>query len=179
MSGHSHWATIKGQKATADIKKGKIFSYIGRQITMAVKEGQSGDPSDNPRLRLALGKAREANMPKDNVKRAIDKGLGKSASGSVLQEVVIEGYGPGGVAIIITATTDNPNRTKSEIRQIIDRRGGSTGEPGSVAYVFASGAPSYTVPFSGSDAQKIQELIDALEGHEDIETVKHNAVFAS
>ena len=177
MSGHSHWATIKGQKATADIKKGKIFSYVGRQITLAVKEGKSGDPNDNPHLRLALEKAREANMPKDNVQRAIDKGLGKSASGAALQEVVIESYGLGGVAIMVTATTDNPNRTKSEICQIIDRHGGSTGEPGSVAYVFVSGTPSYTVPFSGSDAQKIQELIETLEGHEDIETVKHNAIF--
>lgn len=177
MSGHSHWATIKGQKAVADARKGKIFSYIGRQITLAVKEGKSGDPNDNPHLRLALEKAHEANMPKDNVKRAIDKGLGKSASGATLQEIIIEGYGLGGVAIMVTATTDNPNRTKSEIRQIIDRRGGSTGEPGSVAYVFTSGAPSYTVPFSGTEAQKIQELIDALEEHEDVETVKHNAQF--
>lgn len=179
MSGHSHWATIKGQKATADIKKGKIFSYVSRQITMAVKDGKSGDPNDNPHLRLALEKAREANMPKDNVQRAIEKGLGKSASGAALQEVVIEGYGLGGVAIMVSATTDNPNRTKSEIRQIIDRRGGSTGEPGSVAYIFADGAASYTIPFSGSEAQKVQELIEALEEHEDIEIVKHNAIFAS
>lgn len=178
MSGHSHWATIKGQKAVADAKKGKIFSYISKQITLAVKEGKSGDPNDNPHLRLSLEKAHEANMPKDNVRRAVDKGLGKSASGSVLQEVVIEGYGPGGVAVIITAATDNPNRTKSEICQIIGRRGGSTGEPGSVAYIFISGAPSYTVPFSGSETQKIQELIEALEEHEDVEIVKHNAVFS-
>lgn len=177
MSGHSHWATIKGQKAVADAKKGKAFSLVSRQITLAVKEGKSGDPNDNPHLRLALEKAHEANMPKDNVKRAIDKGLGKSASGAVLQEVVIEGYGLGGVAIMVTATTDNPNRTKSEIRQIIDRRGGSIGEPGSVAYIFVGGTPSYTIPFPGFDAQKIQELINALEEHEDIETVKHNAVF--
>lgn len=178
MSGHSHWATIKGQKAAADIKKGKIFSYISRQITLAVKEGKSDNPGDNPHLRLALEKAHEANMPKANVKKAIDKGLGKSASGAALQEVTIEGYGPGGIAVMATVNTDNPNRAKSDIRRIIDRHGGSTGEPGSVAYIFAGGPPSYTISLLGSAAQKIQDLVNVLEEYEDIEVVKHNAVFS-
>ncbi len=174
MSGHSKWSKIKHQKGVADVKKGKIFSRLSKLITIAVREGKSGNTEENPRLRMILEKAREANLPKENVTRAIDRGLGKGSEGS-LAEVVIEGYGPGGVAIMVKAMTDNQNRVRSEIRQIIERRGGSTGEPGSVGYIFAVGAPSYTVPASGAAAAIIKNLLTELEDHDDVEVVLHNA----
>lgn len=178
MSGHSKWSKIKHQKAVTDVKKGRVFSQLGRQITISVKEGGSGDPADNPRLRLALEKAREANMPKDNVKRAIDRGLGASSSGSALSEITIEGYAPGGVAIMAAAITDNQNRTKSEIRQIFDRHGGSLGEPGSVAYIFASGRPSYMITLPPEAKTRVIRMIELLDDHEDVESVRHNANLA-
>lgn len=177
MSGHSKWSKIKHQKAATDVKKGKVFSLLSRQITLAVREGKSGDPGDNPRLRMVMDKAREANLPKENVQRAIERGLGKGTSGT-FSEVVVEGYGPSGVAIMVTALTDNQNRTKSELRQILERHGGSTGEPGSVAYVFAgtaTGEASYTMPVTGGDAVVVQRLLDALDEHDDVQQVRHNA----
>lgn len=174
MSGHSKWSKIKHQKGAADVKKGRIFSQLSKLITIAVREGKSGNPDENPRLRMILEKARESNLPKDNVRRAIDRGLGKGSEGS-LSDVTVEGYGPGGVAIMVNALTDNQNRTKSEIRQIFDRRGGSTGEPGSVAYIFAAGAPSYTLPVAGPAAETVKNLLEELEDHDDVESVLHNA----
>ena len=125
---------------------------------------------------MILEKSREANLPKENVQRAIARGLGKGSEGSLAQ-VTIEGYGPGGVAIMVGAMTDNQNRIRSEIRQIFDRRGGSIGEPGSVGYIFSAGIPSYTIPVSGSEVETIKNLLDELEDHDDVEQVKHNAVF--
>ena len=176
MSGHSKWSKIKNQKATTDIKKGKAFSLLARSITQAVREGKSGNPDDNPRLRTILEKARELNLPKENVQRAINRGLGKGSSG-VMTEVVIEGYGPAGVGIMALAITDNPNRTKAEIMSIFDTHEGSTGEPGSVAYIFVgdNGVPSYTIPVSTEDASKIRSLLDVLDEQEDVQDVKHNA----
>lgn len=174
MSGHSKWSKIKHQKGVSDVRKGRVFSGLSKQITLAVREGKSGDSNDNPRLRMILQRSREANLPKDNVKRAIDRGMGKGAEGS-LGEVVVEGYGPGGVAVMVVALTDNQNRTKSELMSLFERHGGSTGEPGSVAYVFSAGEPSYIIPVEGGQAQIIQNLIDALEEHDDVETVRHNA----
>ena len=178
MSGHSKWSKIKHQKGVEDVKKGKTFSLLARQITQAVREGKGGNPNDNPKLRMILEKAREANLPKDNVQRAIDRGLGKGLAGA-LSDIVVEGYGPGGVAVIVTAITDNQNRTKSEIKTIFDRHGGSTGEPGSVAYIFSgdNGAPSYQIPISGGDAETINRLLESLDEHDDVEMVKHNATF--
>lgn len=174
MSGHSKWSKIKHQKGVADVKKGKVFSQLSKLITIAVREGKSGNPDENPRLRMILEKAREANLPKENVRRAIDRGLGKGSEGSLAQ-VTIEGYGPGGVAIMVAASTDNQNRARSEIRQIFDRRGGSTGEPGSVGYIFSGGNPTYTIPVSGPDAVTVKNLLDELEDHDDVEVVLHNA----
>ena len=174
MSGHSKWSKIKHQKGVADVKKGRIFSQLSKLITIAVREGKSGNQDENPRLRMILEKAREANLPKENVRRAIDRGLGKGSEGSLAQ-VTIEGYGPGGVAIMAKAMTDNQNRTRSEIRQILERRGGSTGEPGSVGYIFSAGSPSYTIPVSGPDAVTVKNLLDELENHDDVEVVLHNA----
>lgn len=176
MSGHSKWSKVKHQKAVTDVRKGKVFSLLARQITLAAREGKSGDPNDNPKLRMILERAREANLPKDNVTRAIDRGLGKGTGGA-LTEVVVEGYGPGGVAVIVAAMTDNQNRTKSELKTIFERHGGSTGEPGSVAYVFSGpkGAASYRIPVGSEGALTIQKLLEALEEQEDVETIRHNA----
>lgn len=176
MSGHSKWAKIKHQKGVADVKKGKIFSQLAHQITLAVRQGGSGNPDDNPHLRVVLEKAKEANLPKDNVSRAIDRGLGKG-SGGALVDFTVEGYGPGGVAVMATGTTDNPNRSKSGIRSIFDRHGGNIGEPGSVAYIFSGGQATFTIPLSGDDASRVRQLVDALEDDDDIEEVRHNAAF--
>jgi YebC/PmpR family DNA-binding regulatory protein len=129
MSGHSKWNNIKNKKAATDAKKGKVFGYIGRQIRVAVKEGGSGDPNTNPSLRMALEKAREANMPRANVDRAIERGLGKSKGGNVIEEVVYEGYGAGGVGFLVSSVTDNRNRTGAEVRGLFERYGGSLGGP--------------------------------------------------
>lgn len=179
MSGHSKWSKIKHQKAVSDVRKGKVFSQFARQITLAVREGKSGDYNENPRLRMVLEKAREANLPKENVQRAIDRGLGKG-SGGVLYDVVVEGYGPSGVAVMVTAITDNQNRAKSELKAIFERHGGSTGEPGSVSYVFSqqNGEASYSIPVSGADADKVQRLLHALDDHEDVQELRHNAQFS-
>ncbi len=176
MSGHSKWSKIKNQKATTDIKKGKAFSSLARSITQAVREGKSGNPDDNPRLRTILEKARELNLPKENVQRSINRGFGKGSSG-VMTEVVIEGYGPAGVGIMASAITDNPNRTKAELMSIFDAHEGSTGEPGSVSYIFVGneGTPSYTIPVPAEDGAKIRSLLDALDEQEDVQDVKHNA----
>src|SRR5258708_4999735 len=113
MSGHSKWSTIKRQKGAADAKRGQVFTKLGMGITIAVREGGGGDPASNFKLRLVMDQARAANMPKENIQRAIDRGLGKSGAGQ-LESVVYEGYGPGKVALIIEAATDNKNRTTGE-----------------------------------------------------------------
>ncbi len=135
MSGHSKWASIKHKKAVVDSRKGKLFTKLARAVTVAAKEG-GGDPDANARLALAVQKARDASMPKDNIERAIAKGNGEGADGAALEEVVYEGYGPGGVALLVEAVTDNRNRTGAEIRHLLSRHGSNLGEPGSVAYLF-------------------------------------------
>lgn len=135
MAGHSKWANIKHRKAAQDAKKGKVFTKIAKELTVAAKIGQSGDPETNPRLRLALDKARAANMPRDNVERAIKKGLGEGNEANY-EDVTYEGYGPGGVAILVQALTDNKNRTVAEVRSTFTKRGGSMGEAGCVAWMF-------------------------------------------
>ncbi|MDY6820904.1 MAG: YebC/PmpR family DNA-binding transcriptional regulator [Deferribacterota bacterium] len=134
MSGHSKWANIKYKKAVQDAKKGKVFTKIAREITVAVKHG-GDDPSANPRLRLALDKAKSVNMPKDNVDRAIKRGSGPSNDINY-EDVIYEGYGPGGVALLISTLTDNKNRTVADIRKILSKKGGSLGESGCVAWQF-------------------------------------------
>ncbi len=135
MAGHSKWAGIKHKKAIVDARRGKLFTKLARAITVAAKEG-GGDPDGNPALALAMQKAKDASMPKDNIERAIAKGTGEGADADALETVVYEGYGPGGVAIMIEALTDNRNRTGSEVRHIFGKHGGNLGEPGSVAYLF-------------------------------------------
>lgn len=134
MAGHSKWAQIRHKKAQVDARKGKIFTKLVREISVAARIG-GGDPDKNPRLRVAIEKAREVNMPMDNIKRAIMKGTGE-LSGTSYEEVIYEGYGPGGVAILIEALTDNKNRTVSELRHIFSKHGGSLGESGCVSWIF-------------------------------------------
>jgi len=133
MAGHSKWANIKHRKARQDASRGKVWTKVIREITVAAKDGP--DPNDNPRLRLALEKANSANMPKDTIKRAIEKGSGTGETGS-LEEIIFEGYGPGGVAILVETMTDNRNRTVSDVRHAFSKFGGNLGTDGSVAYLF-------------------------------------------
>ena len=135
MAGHSKWAGIKHKKAIVDARRGKLFTKLARAITVAAKEG-GGDIEGNPALALAVQKARDASMPKDNIERAIAKGTGEGADAEALEAVTYEGYGPGGVAILVEATTDNRNRTGSEVRHAFTKQNGNLGEPGSVAYLF-------------------------------------------
>jgi len=134
MSGHSKWATIKHKKGALDAKRGKAFTRLIKEITIAAKAG--GDPDGNPRLRTAVAAAKAENMPADNIKRAIQRGTGE-LPGAIYEEITFEGYGPGGVAIIVETTTDNRNRTVSEIRHAFSKNGGNLGEPNSVRFMFA------------------------------------------
>ncbi|MFC2061239.1 YebC/PmpR family DNA-binding transcriptional regulator [Elusimicrobiota bacterium] len=134
MSGHSKWSSIKHKKGKEDQKRGKIFSRLVREITVAAKNG-GGDPSMNSRLRLAVDKANEANMPKDNIEKAIKRGTGEMPGVSYI-EAVYEGYGPGGIAVMVQTTTDNRNRTASEMRNIFSDHGGNMGENGCVSWMF-------------------------------------------
>jgi YebC/PmpR family DNA-binding regulatory protein len=135
MSGHSKWASIKHKKAVVDARRGQHFTKLARAITVAAREG-GGDPDGNPGLALAVQKARDASMPKDNIERAIAKGTGEGVDAEQLETVLYEGYGPGGVALLIQAVTDNRNRTGADVRHLLTKNGGSLGEPGSVSYLF-------------------------------------------
>ncbi len=135
MSGHSKWSTIKHKKAAKDAKRGKAFTKLIREITVATRMGSSGDPNFNPRLRTAILAAKAASMPNDNIDRAIKKGLGESG-GAVFEDVMYEGYGPGGVAIMVRCLTDNRNRTVADVRGIFTRGNGSLGEAGCVGWMF-------------------------------------------
>ncbi|HMZ56666.1 MAG TPA: YebC/PmpR family DNA-binding transcriptional regulator, partial [Nitrospira sp.] len=133
MGGHSHWATIKRHKSAVDAKRGKIFTRIIRELTIAARSG--GDPDGNPRLRLAIAKAKEANMPGDTMKKAIQRGTGE-LPGVTYEEFTLEGYGPGGTAVLLEITSDNRNRTVAEIRSLLTKNGGNMAEAGAVAWQF-------------------------------------------
>jgi YebC/PmpR family DNA-binding regulatory protein len=164
MAGHSKWANIKHRKAAQDAKKGKAFTKVAKEIAVAVKEG-GADPVMNSRLRLALDKAKECNLPKDNVDRAIKKGTGEGNENSY-EEITYEGYGPGGVAILIKALTDNRNRTVAEVRSTMNKKGGNMGEAGCVAWIFESKG-IIEIPRDKADEETLLEL--ALElGAEDV-----------
>ena len=135
MSGHSKWHSIKHKKAVVDARRGQLFTKLARAVTVAAREG-GGDPDGNPALALAIQKAREASMPKDNIERAIAKGTGEGVDADNIETVLYEGYGPGGVALLIEALTDNRNRTGAEVRHAFNKHGGNLGEPGSVSYLF-------------------------------------------
>lgn len=165
MSGHSKWSTIKRQKATTDQAKGKLFSKLAKAISLAVKAGGGGDPDLNPKLRVAIETARAANMPKVNIERAITKGTGEGAD---IEEVAYEGYGPGSVAVIVEAATDNRNRTGQEIKNIFEKRGGKLAGPGAVSFNFAPKGLIVIEYQQGKDKElQMLSLIDL--GAEDIE----------
>ena len=164
MSGHSKWSNIKHRKGKEDARRGKVFSKVVKEITVAARLG-GGDPEANPRLRLAMDKARAANMPKDNVDRAIKKGTGEGGS-VVYEEVAYEGYGPGGVAVLVKVLTDNRNRTVAEIRHAFGKNQGNLGENGCVGWMFANKG-YMAVDIDLVDEERILEL--ALEaGAEDV-----------
>ena len=165
MAGHSKWANIKHKKAATDKKRGKIWTKLIREVTVAARHG-GGDPASNPRLRLAIDKSTAANMPKDTIKRAIERGAGGADSDNY-DEIRYEGYGPGGVAVIVDCMTDNRNRTASDVRHAFSKHGGNLGTDGSVAYLFnKQGVISYA---PGVDEEAIMEA--ALEaGAEDVVT---------
>ena len=156
MSGHSHWATIRRKKGAQDAKRGKIFTSLAREITVAARDG-GGDPSTNLRLQYAIDRARANNMPKDNIERSIKRGTGELREGNALEEITYEGYGPHGVAMLISCVTDNRNRTVSDIRHILTRSGGSMGDGGSVAWQFTRTA-YFSFPAEGCDPDEIFEL---------------------
>ena len=165
MSGHSKWSTIKRQKGVADDKRGQLFTKLGREITVASRQG-SADPAVNSRLRLAIERARDSNMPKDNIERAVKRGSGADEGGAALQEIIYEGYGPGGVAILVEALTDNRNRTVSDIRSAFSKAGGSLGEAGSVAWQFE---PRGLIVLDTADADPEELALRAMDsGAEDV-----------
>jgi YebC/PmpR family DNA-binding regulatory protein len=165
MSGHSKWATIKHKKAATDAKRGKIFTTIIKEITIAAREG-GGDPESNPRLRQAIANAKSANMPSDNITRAIKKGTGE-LPGVNYEETIYEGYGPAGVAIMMACLTDNKKRTVANIRHLITKYGGNLGENGSVSWMFDKKG-QITLKANGNNEEKVFE--DALKvGAEDFE----------
>ena len=164
MSGHSKWSTIKHKKGAADAKRGKIFSKIIKEVTVAARIG-GGDPASNARLRAVILKAKEANMPADNIKRAIQKGTGE-LPGVNYEEIVYEGYGPGGVAVLVEVLTDNKNRTVSEVRYIFSKNHGNLGETGCVSWMFQTRC-LIVVEKEGVDEDRLLET--ALEaGAEDV-----------
>lgn len=166
MSGHSKWSTIKRKKAAQDAKKGKAFTKLIKEITIAARDG-GGDPEANPRLRLAIDNAKAANMPADNIDRAIKKATGE-LEGVEYHEINYEGYGPGGVAILVESVTDNKNRTVAEVRHIFSKYGGSMGESGSVAWMFDRKGV-ITLPKQGKTEDEILEII-LDEGAEDLQS---------
>jgi len=165
MAGHSKWANIQHRKKAQDAKRGKIFTRLVREITVAAREG-GGDPESNPRLRLAWDKANAANVPKENIERAIKKATGE-LEGVAYEEITYEGYAPGGVAVMVETVTDNRNRTVAAVRHAFSKHGGNLGTDGSVAYLFEKKGVIVFAPGTGED--KVMEA--ALEaGAEDIET---------
>jgi YebC/PmpR family DNA-binding regulatory protein len=166
MSGHSKWSTIKHKKGAADAKRGKIFTRILKEVSVAARLG-GGDPAGNPRLRAAIAEAKANNMPKDNIDRAIKKGTGE-LEGSAYEEITYEGYAPGGVAIIVEALTDNSNRTTPEIRHAFEKHGGNLGTPGSVRFQFERKG-YFAIERSAVSEDKLMEI--ALEaGADDLRT---------
>src|ERR1700751_3883934 len=150
MSGHSKWATIKHKKAATDAKRGKAFTRLIKEITIAARNG--GDPDGNPRLRTAITAAKAVSMPSDNIKKAIMRGTGELEGGQI-EEIMFEGYGPGGAAVLVNVATDNRNRTVSEIRHLFWKNGGNMGKQGSVAWMFE---------------RKSQIIVDAEQANEDV-----------
>lgn len=185
MSGHSKWSTIKRQKATTDAKRGQVFTKIASAITIATREGGGTDPASNFKLRLAIDQARAANMPKDNIERAIDRGLGRSG-GVQFESVIYEGYAPGKVALIIEAATDNKNRTTPEVRGVLEKNGGILASLGAVSWMFEDSGLiivqkdgksfdeifELAVEASAEDVEDTRDLVEVFTKPNDIDRVK-------
>jgi YebC/PmpR family DNA-binding regulatory protein len=168
MSGHSKWSTIKRKKGAEDARRGKIFTRLARDITIAARSG--GDPAANPTLRTAIDKAREANMPKDNIERALKKGTGELEGGE-LEEIVYEAYGPHGIPILIKCLTDNRNRTLAEVRRVFNRQGGNMAEAGAVNWMFVTKG-YITIERTDQDPDEVFMIaVDA--GADDVEISEH------
>lgn len=177
MSGHSKWNNIKNRKAAVDSRRGKEFSQISKLIRIAVKQGKSGELAANPSLKVPLEKARAANMPREKIQRAIDAGLGRR-NGVAIQEMLYEGFGAGGVGVMVSAMTDNPQRTSAEMKFIFSRHGGSLGGPGTANYLFqrAADGSSYepTMPMPVEDEAviaQLEDMIEAFRANDDVEDV--------
>lgn len=168
MSGHSHWATIKRAKGVADARRGQLFTKLGREIEIAARDG-GGDPASNFRLRLAIEKAKQAAMPKENIERAILRGTGQ-LKGEAIEAIQYEGYGPQGIALIVEVLTDNRNRAVSEVRRVFSRHGGNLGATGSVAWMFERKGYISIVPDDGNAEELALAAIDA--GAEDVKVDK-------
>lgn len=168
MSGHSKWHTIRRAKGVTDQRRGQLFTKLSRDVTIAAREGGSGDPDLNFRLRLAVDKARASNMPSDSIQRAIERGASKGNESS-LEEIYYEGYAPGGVAFLVEAATDNRNRTSAEVRSTINKAGGNPGEPGSVAWMFEQKG-LITVDLSGTKLDPDEVMLEVIDaGADDVE----------
>jgi YebC/PmpR family DNA-binding regulatory protein len=182
MSGHSKWSTIKRRKGAVDAKRGKIFTKLIREIATAARMG-GGDPEANPRLRLAMDKARAANMPKDNIQRAIQKGIGSGEDASY-EEVIYEGYGPGGTAVLLETLTDNRKRTVSEVRHVFSKNGGNLGSAGCVSYLFEKKG-FISIERAGTDLDALLEAsleagaLDVVESDDLLEVVTGPSDFAA
>ena len=166
MAGHSKWAQIKRQKAANDAKRGQLYTKLGREITVAARDG-GGDPETNFRLRLAVQRAKDANMPADTIERAVKRGSGELEDAARLEDMVYEGYGPGGAALFIEALTDNRNRTVAELRNVLTRGGGNLSESGSVAWMFDTRG-QVLIDLDGSDVD--EAMLESIElGAEDVQ----------
>jgi len=186
MSGHSKWAQIKRAKGANDIARGRLFTKIGKEIHVAVKQGGT-DAAGNPRLRDAIAKAKRENMPGDNIQRIIKK-AGGDGGGADYMALVYEGYGVGGVAVLVEALTDNKNRTAGEVRAAFEKNGGSLGVSGSVSFMFERDleetdggdireiwAPTYKIPVPPVHEKQFEKMLDALDECDDVQEVWHNA----
>jgi YebC/PmpR family DNA-binding regulatory protein len=168
MSGHSKWHSIRRSKGILDQKRGQLFTKLARDITIAAREGGSGDPDGNFRLRIAVDKAKASNMPADNIQRAIDRGLGKGGEAKI-EEIYYEGYAPGGIALLIETATDNRNRTNSEVRAALTKAGGNPGEPGSVAWMFEQKG-LITIDLTAKKLDADEVMLTAIDaGADDVE----------
>ncbi|HEY4281860.1 MAG TPA: YebC/PmpR family DNA-binding transcriptional regulator [Chthoniobacterales bacterium] len=183
MAGHSKWSKVKRFKGAIDVKRGRIFSKLSKEISIAAKIG-GGDPSGNPRLRSAIQMARSQSMPNDNIERAIKRGTGEGSESAHFDELVYEGYGPGGVAVIVEAATDNKNRTAAEIRSIFTKNSGNLASSGSVSYMFHKKG-QISIPRAGTNEDRILELVlnagaEELTTEEDeyVITTSHDQLYA-
>lgn len=176
MSGHSKWSKVKHQKAVTDVRKGKIFSKMAKMITVSARKG--GDPEMNPSLRMAIEKARQTNMPKDNIERAIKRGTGEDKS-TQLEEITYEAYGPNGTPLIIETITDNKNRTLSEIKNILNNNNGKLAEAGSVKYMFEKKGedwePKYPMDITDENLKnQLTKLFETLDENDDVKEIYSN-----